>query len=219
MGEYRKLWWTLIAVLTVTFAILGISGVEVYRKAPPIPAEVVTTSGEVLMTRDDIMAGQAAWQSTGGMQLGSIWGHGAYQAPDWSADWLHRELTAWLTLAAEDGYGKPFDTLAVEQKAALTYQLKQEYRHNALDPATGVVTVSDRRARAIALVAAHYEGLYGTDPALHEMRDNYAMKEDTLPSTEKRQKLTDFFFWTAWAASTERPGRSRPIPTTGRPSR
>ncbi|WP_257548071.1 nitric-oxide reductase large subunit [Sphingopyxis sp. DBS4] len=206
MGEYRKLWWTLIAVLTVTFAILGISGVEVYRKAPPIPAEVVAASGEVLMTREDIMAGQAAWQSTGGMQLGSIWGHGAYQAPDWSADWLHRELTAWLSLAAEDGYGKPFDHLAVEQKAALTYQLKQEYRHNALDPATGIVTVSDRRARAIALVAAHYEGLYGNDPALHEMRDNYAMKEDTLPSAEKRQKLTDFFFWTAWAASTERPG-------------
>src|SRR3546814_6518836 len=76
-GEYRKLWWILIAVLTVTFAILGVSGVEVYRKAPPIPAQVVTASGEVLMTRDDILTGQPAWQSTGGMQLGSIWGHGA----------------------------------------------------------------------------------------------------------------------------------------------
>ena len=54
MGAYRKLWWTLIAVLTVTFAILGISGVEVYRNAPPIPAKVVSASGEVLMTREDI---------------------------------------------------------------------------------------------------------------------------------------------------------------------
>ncbi|PAL22289.1 nitric-oxide reductase large subunit [Sphingopyxis sp. GW247-27LB] len=206
MGEYRKLWWTLIAVLTVTFAILGISGVEVYRKAPPIPAQVVAASGEVLMTREDIMAGQAAWQSTGGMQLGSVWGHGAYQAPDWSADWLHRELTAWLSIAAEESYGKPFDTLDIEQKAALTHRLKQEYRHNSLDPATGAVTVSDRRARAIAHVAAHYEGLYGTDPALREMRDNYAMKEGTLPDAAKRAALTDFFFWTAWAASTERPG-------------
>src|SRR3546814_3100614 len=72
-------WWVLIAVLTVTFAILGVSGVEIYRKAPPIPAQVVSASGEVLMTRDDILTGQTAWQSTGGMQLGSIWGHGAYQ--------------------------------------------------------------------------------------------------------------------------------------------
>src|SRR3546814_6336170 len=105
------------------------------------------------MTRDDILTGQTAWQSTGGMQLGSIWGHGAYQAPDWSADWLHRELTAWLSLAAEDSYGKAFDALDIEQKAALTYRLKQEYRHNSLDPATDTVTISDRRARAIALTA------------------------------------------------------------------
>src|SRR3546814_13698179 len=63
VGEYRKLWWILIAVLTVTFAILGVSGVEVYRKAPPIPAQVVTASGEVLMTRDDILTGQTAWRS------------------------------------------------------------------------------------------------------------------------------------------------------------
>ena len=206
MGEYRKLWWTLIAVLTVTFAILGISGVEVYRKAPPIPAEVVTTSGDVLMTRDDILAGQSAWQSTGGMQLGSIWGHGAYQAPDWSADWLHRELVAWLDLAAQETHGKPFDALDVDQKAALTHRLKTEYRTNSLDEATGVVTVSDRRAQAIARVAAHYDGLYGNDPALRQMRDNYAMKEATLPNAEKRQKLTNFFFWTAWVAATERPG-------------
>ena len=206
MGAYRKLWWTLIAVLTVTFAILGISGVEVYRNAPPIPAQVVTPSGEVLMTDDDILTGQVAWQSTGGMQLGSIWGHGAYQAPDWSADWLHRELTAWLSLAAEETYGKPFDDLAIEQKAALTYRLKQEYRHNSLDPATEAVMVSDRRARAIAQTADHYDRLYGSDPALRATRDNYAMKDATLPSAEKRQKLTDFFFWTAWAASTERPG-------------
>jgi nitric oxide reductase subunit B len=206
VGEYRKLWWTLIAVLAVTFAILGISGAEVYRKVPPIPAQVVTASGDVLMTRDDILAGQSAWQSTGGMQLGSVWGHGAYQAPDWSADWLHRELVAWLELAANETHGKPFDTLDVDQKAALTHRLKQEYRHNSYDEATGAVTVSDRRAQAIAQVASHYDSLYGDDPALRQMRDNYAMKEATLPSAEKRQKLGNFFFWTAWAASTERPG-------------
>ncbi len=206
MGEYRKLWWTLIAVLVVTFGVLGVSGVEIYRKAPPIPAEVVSASGELLMTRDDILAGQAAWQSTGGMQLGSIWGHGAYQAPDWSADWLHRELTAWLTIAARETYGAAFDTLAIEQKAALTHRLKEEYRRNSHDAATGVVTVSDRRAQAMAQTADHYARLYGDDPALRPMRDNYAMKEGTLPSAAKRQKLTDFFFWTAWAASTERPG-------------
>ena len=125
MREYKALWWTLIAVLTITFAILGLAGVEVYKHAPPIPNQVVTSSGKVVMTKDDILNGQTAWQSTGGMQIGSIWGHGAYQAPDWTADWLHRELMSWLNLAALDKYGKPYDALDFDSQASLNYAAKK----------------------------------------------------------------------------------------------
>ena len=111
MGNYRKLWFTLIGVLIVTFSLLGYYGAEVYRTAPPIPAKIVTAGGEVLYTNESILDGQTAWQSVGGMQLGSIWGHGAYQAPDWTADWLHRELLNWLEVAAERAHGKPFAEL------------------------------------------------------------------------------------------------------------
>jgi nitric oxide reductase subunit B len=206
MGEYRKLWWTLIAVLAVTFGILGVSGVEVYKQVPPIPERVVSASGEVVATRDRILEGQTAWQSTGGMQLGSIWGHGAYQAPDWSADWLHRELVAWLDLAAREAHGRPFEALDPEAQAGLTHRLRQEYRRNTFDPATGTATVSDRRAAAIRQTSSYYQRLFGDDPALRERRDHYAMKENTLPDPARRAALADFFFWTAWAASTERPG-------------
>ncbi|NYT65985.1 nitric-oxide reductase large subunit [Alcaligenaceae bacterium] len=207
MGEYRKLWWTLISILIVTFAILGFSGVEVYKNAPPIPKQVVTASDQVLMTETDILNGQTAWQSTGGMQLGSIWGHGAYQAPDWTADWLHRELTAWLDLAAQATYqADNFQALTVEQQAALEHQLKTEYRLNTFNPDTETVTVTERRATAIAATADYYHRLYGTAPELQSTRDSFAMKEDTLPDAQRRDDLTKFFFWTAWAASTDRPG-------------
>jgi nitric oxide reductase subunit B len=206
MTGYRKLWWTLIAVLTVTFTVLGLSGLEVYRKAPPIPARIVSSSGALIATRDDIIAGQAAWQSTGGMELGSIWGHGAYQAPDWSADWLHRELVGWLDLAAHSTYDKAFDALRPDEKSALTIQLREEYRQNTLNTATGTVTVSERRARAIAQATTWYERLYGGDLVLRPVREHYAMKEDTLPDPTRRKQLASFFFWTAWAAATERPG-------------
>src|SRR3546814_13522433 len=109
------------------------------------------------MTRDDILDGQTAWQSTGGMQIGSIWGHGAYQAPDWSADWLHRELTTWLDLTAQETAGKRFDALPPGEQAKLRYWLEQEYRRNNYDPDTGTLTVSDRRARAMATVADYYQ--------------------------------------------------------------
>src|SRR5690606_1228376 len=111
MREYRRLWFLLIAVLAVTFSLLGYYGAEVYRAAPPIPAQVVSESGEKLFTKEDILDGQTAWQSVGGMQLGSVWGHGAYQAPDWTADWLHREVLAWLDLAAQQTQGKPWAQL------------------------------------------------------------------------------------------------------------
>ncbi len=207
MGEYRKLWWTLITILIVTFAILGFSGAEIYKHAPPIPNQVITQSNKVLMTKEGILDGQTAWQSTGGMQIGSIWGHGAYQAPDWTADWLHRELTAWLDLAAREKFGKEFYAqLDGATQAALNYDLKNEYRKNTFDAETGTVIVTERRAQAMAQTADYYHRLYGAAPELQETRANFAMKEDTLPNAARRDDLTKFFFWTAWAASTDRPG-------------
>lgn len=205
MREYRKLWWLLIVILIVTFSILGYFGREVYRQAPPIPAKVLSESGRVLMTHDSILDGQTAWQSVGGMQLGSIWGHGAYQAPDWTADWLHRELMAWLELAAQDEFNKPYTELDGAQQNALQYELKTTYRTNTYDSATDSMVVSERRAKAIQQTADYYFSLFGAEPKLHSTRKSYAMKEDTLPDAERRARLTEFFFWTAWAAGTERP--------------
>lgn len=206
MGRYRKYWFILIGVLAVTFGLLGYYGAEVYRAAPPIPERFATAEGRTLYTHDDILDGQTAWQSVGGMQLGSIWGHGAYQAPDWSADWLHRELTTWLELAAQQAYGKPFDRLDADARAVLQARLKAEYRRNTYDAATGTVTLSALRARAIADTAAYYDRLFGNAPELQGSRESFAMKENTLPSAQRRAKLAGFFFWTSWAASTERPG-------------
>lgn len=204
MAGYRKLWWVLITVLAITFGVLGYFGAEVYRSAPPIPAKVVNQDGKVLMTNESILDGQTAWQSVGGMQLGSIWGHGAYQAPDWTADWLHRELLAWLELAAQDQYNKAYDSLTPAEQNGLQFALKEAYRTNTYDKATDTLVLSSRRIQAIATTADHYIKLFGNDPSLSETRANYAMKNNTLPSLERREQMVQFFFWTAWAASTER---------------
>lgn len=205
MNEYRKLWWLLIAILIVTFSLLGYFGREVYRQAPPIPAEVVTDTGNRIMTRESILDGQTAWQSVGGMQLGSIWGHGAYQAPDWTADWLHRELLHWLELAAQDEFQQPYANLSAAQHMQLKFALQEAYRTNTYNPETQRLHISERRAQAIRLTADYYSRLFGNAPELQGTRESYAMKENTLPSAERRERLTEFFFWTAWAAATERP--------------
>lgn len=205
MAGYKKLWWILIAILAITFGVLGYFGKEVYRVAPPIPDQVMTESGHVLMTEESILDGQTAWQSVGGMQLGSIWGHGAYQAPDWTADWLHRELVAWLEITAQKTYGQSYASLTAAQQNSLQFELKQAYRHPAYDAATDTLVVGDVRAQAIAETADYYKRLFSDDLSLKSTRENYAMKENTLPSLERREVMTQFFFWTAWSAATERP--------------
>ena len=205
MGEYKKYWLGLIAVLVITFTFLGWGGVEIYRTAPPIPDQYIDANGKVLITEEDILDGQSAWQRTGGQQLGSVLGHGAYQAPDWTADWLHRELVAWLDIRAEELYGRDFATATDDQKAVLNAQLKKEYRGSGVNDKDQVV-LSDTRIAAMNAVAPYYIGLYGNEPSLQKSRENFAMKNNTLPNIEDRQKLTNFFFWTTWIASTERPG-------------
>jgi nitric oxide reductase subunit B len=205
MAKYRRLWFLLIGILAVTFTLLGYFGAEVYREAPPIPDRVVSADGDTLMTEESILDGQTAWQSVGGMQLGSIWGHGAYQAPDWTADWLHRELETWLEIAARAEYGQDWHSLSGQQQNALQYDLKTEYRTNTYDAATSTLHLSERRTAAIAETADYYSRLFSDAPELQSTRENYAMKENTLPSAERRERMTEFFFWTAWAAATERP--------------
>jgi nitric oxide reductase subunit B len=206
MSDTRKLWLGLATLLVVSFSVLLWAGGEIFRAAPPMPERVVTTSGAVVYTRQDIETGRQVWQSIGGMQLGSIWGHGGYVAPDWSADWLHREASTLLDRWARDEGVAGYAALDAETQARLRGRLRTLMRTNTWDADARTITVSTERAEAIANVAAHYVSLFGNDPATAELREAYAMRNDTVGSLEHREALTAFFWWTAWAAGTEREG-------------
>ena len=172
-----------------------------------MPEQVVSSDGEVIYTRADIELGRQVWQSMGGMQLGSIWGHGAYVAPDWSADWLHREAVGVLDLWAQREAGvASYAELPEEQQATFQARLQTRIRDNTYDPQSETITLEGDRAVVIASVADHYRSLFGNDPATAELREAYAMMNDTVPDAEHRRALTAFFWWTAWATVTERPG-------------
>ncbi|TAK39945.1 MAG: nitric-oxide reductase large subunit [Lysobacteraceae bacterium] len=209
MENTRKLWIGLGTLLFVSFAVLLWAGTEIFRAAPPVPEQVVADDGTVVFTKADIQEGRRVWQAMGGMQLGSIWGHGAYVAPDWSADWLHREAVGILDLwARADGGMASWNELGAEDKAALQGRLQLLMRTNTYDAATGTITLPRDRVAAISNVAAHYESLFGNDPTTSALREAYAMKEGTVPDVAHRRALTAFFWWTAWAATTERPGEA-----------
>ena len=191
----RRLWLGLSLVLFLSFGVLLWVGSRIYQVAPPIPDRVVSTEGRVLFGPGEVSAGQDVWRSFGGMQLGSIWGHGSYVAPDWSADWLHRELVVVLDGWADGGYARA----SLEHQAALRQRLTTLIRANTFDPATATITVSEDRARAIEANIAYYAELFAKG------RDDYALPPRTVTEPSRAHALAAFFFWTSWAASTNRP--------------
>ncbi len=203
----KKLWISFILVMTISFAVLIYYGREIYRQAPPIPDRVMTTGGKILFTGQDIKDGQNVWQSVGGQEIGTVWGHGAYQAPDWSADWLHKEAAFMLDKLATQSDSLPYSKVNHQRQAALKIRLQEDIRRNTYQDATKTITVSELRAEAITSNTLFYSGLFTNNPEMAKLRNAYALPENSLKDPERVRKLNAFFFWISWACVTERPGQ------------
>lgn len=195
----KRLWIAFSLVMILSFLVLGWIGTRIYQEMPPLPAKVVTTEGTVVVDEGEIPAGQNVWQSLGGMEVGSIWGHGSYVAPDWTADWLHREATFILDRWATTEFEKVYAKLDGERQAQLQGRLAKVMRTNTYDPATQTVTVEPIRAEAFQANLKHYSDVFANGKA------EYAIPAGAVSDPDRLRKLSAFFFWTAWGASTNRP--------------
>lgn len=198
--SYRNLWIALCLVIAVSFAVLGGVGVKIMRSAPPIPSQVLTPGGHVVFQGSDIKDGQNAWQSIGGQEVGTVWGHGSYVAPDWTADWLHRECVFILDDWARQAGAANHAALPAEQQAALRERLQLLMRRNTYDPATDVITLDPVRASAFEALSRYYADVFTNG------RNAYAIPKNALSDPTQLRDMSAFFWWTAWAASTDRPG-------------
>ena len=217
--RYLKLWLAFAIVTLGSLGVLGYYGIQIWQHQPPLPREVRTTSRRVLFTAAAIRDGQNVWQSIGGQEVGSIWGHGAYVAPDWTADYLHRECLYLLELWARRDFVADYASLPPANQAALQAKLRTELRTNTYDPVTGVITLSEDRALATEAMGRYYAAIFGratefpadlariADAGLTppELRNAYAIATDTLKTSERQAQLAAFFFWATWACGTERP--------------
>jgi nitric oxide reductase subunit B len=197
--QLKRLWTALAIVIAGSFAVLGGVGYSALTNAPPIPGAVVNENGEVLFDRATIQLGQGVWQSLGGQEVGSIFGHGAYVAPDWTADWLHRESIFILDRWAGES-GSTFERLPPEQQASLKVRLQRILRTNTYDPAKDTVTVAAARAQAFESLSSYYSELFSKG------QPDYAIPAGALTDQTKGRQMSAFFWWTSWVASTNRPG-------------
>lgn len=195
----KKYWIAFTVVIVVSFAVLSWVGVRIYQQKPPIPEKVITKSGELVYSKSDIQDGQNIWQAMGGMEVGSVWGHGSYVAPDWTADWLHKEAVYVLNSWANTEFGSDFEKLTQEDQSKLKARLTKIFKKNTYDKNTGIITIDDVRFEAIKNNSSHYADVFTNG------RDEYAIPRNALSDPEKLRKLSAFFFWSSWAASTNRP--------------
>ena len=176
MRSNNRLWRWLGLHLRAVVRGAGLSGpADLSDGARRSRRQSPASNGDVMFTGEQVQRGQQVWQSAGGQQLGSIWGHGSYVAPDWSADWLHREALALRrhrharATAGARRARAPADQRARSMRACVNEMRAQHLRRA---PAA-LITVSIDRAQAIRERGGHYEALFGNDPRRSTLREQY----------------------------------------------
>jgi nitric oxide reductase subunit B len=176
-------------VLLCGFAVLGLLGYWAYSADPPIAAQARTAAGRVVYTGEDVRDGQKLFLSNGLMEYGSIFGHGAYLGPDFTADYLHRAARFATRAYATGAVGVAGD------------QVVADFKTNKYDAATDTVTYSEVQARAFDAMVVHYTAYFGPESA------SKGLLPDAITKPADIKALTAYFAWSAWAGSTLRPDK------------
>ncbi|WP_342597451.1 cbb3-type cytochrome c oxidase subunit I [Cyanobacterium aponinum UTEX 3222] len=192
----------LVFICVVTFTVLLSAGAVIYKNAPPIPDKIVSSQQEIILTHDQIEHGQITYLGRGGQHIGSIWGHGSYLAPDWTADVLHRWglATAGVlynndrTFSQED-----LEALSDVERATLQARVQQEFKINRYAEDVDTLTLSPAQTKGLEQVFADYHELLSNGSAIHSIPRGWFKDESEI------HDVTAFLTWTAWSASANRP--------------
>jgi len=180
--------WLQGVILTFVagFAVLGYLALRVYQDHAPVPERVTSPTGQIIITGEDILQGQQAFLTYGLMEYGSIYGHGAYLGPDFTADYLHRQA-----LEMQSFYGGGAES---------QQRVQRELQENRYDPKTETLAWTEGQAHAFDFLLEHY-----TEEILNRRRSGAGMGPGAIPHPDEIRRIVAFIAWTAWTASARRP--------------
>ena len=197
----KTLKWAAILCFVVAMVILLGGGVVMKKDLPPYPGKVVDSGGNVLFERSDTLAGQDVYQRYGLMDHGAVWGHGSQRGSEFSATSLHIMAEAVGEHLAMADYGKPYAELDTLQKEIIDVKTKAEIKTNRYDAAGDTLKLTDAQVKGLERVLQHWQKTF------KEGETRYGFLPDTIGDEQQRLQVSRFFFWTAWVASTLRPGK------------
>ena len=203
-SEKLSPWWrrSVVLVLVIGFAILIWMAIRAGEDAPPIPEKVVDPSGETIFTRGEIVAGQEVFLKYGLMENGTIWGHGAYLGPDFSAEYLHTLAVDTSVHLSEQNYHRGWPDLTATERAATAAEAQQLLKQNRYNPQTKTLTFTFPEVLSYRNQKTKWTE-YFAQPLL-----NRGLLVNHIKDPKEIEQLTAFFAWTAWASVTNRPGKT-----------
>lgn len=198
ISQRLKFYFLAMIITSIVVALIGYYYTA--RDLPPYPGKIVTETGEVLSDRNTIMAGQQVWQKYGLMDLGSIWGHGTYRGPDFTAQALHNMGQQMREKLAQDDYNLPYAQLNENQRGAVDAVVIKQIKTNRYQADSDTLTFSPLQTFALEKNREFYIQLFSKgDP-------NGPIRAGAIKHAQEMRDIADFFFWTAWCAGTIRPG-------------
>ena len=195
-------WWrrSVAAVVVFGFSVLVLLTFKVHYDAPPLPDRVIDADGNVLFDKASIQRGQEVFLKHGLMNNGSVWGHGGYLGPDFSAQYLHNLASHLAETLSSERFGTLFEKLSAEQRAVIEALVRSTLKQNHFDPDSSVLTVGAAEAESyrkqLDWWAQHFS----------EPSRNGGLQARFLDAGDELDDLVAFFAWTAWASVTNRPG-------------
>ncbi|MGA2079612.1 MAG: cbb3-type cytochrome c oxidase subunit I [Holophaga sp.] len=195
-------WWrqAVILVMIFGFSLLTLVTVKTYQGAPPIPARVVDPAGQVVLLGKDIKEGQEVFFKYGLMEHGTLWGHGAYLGPDYSAEYLHRLAEIGQDTLAKARYGKLFKDLDSGQAMEIGETLKVQLKQNRYDPKTDTLIFTEAECASYRTQVGEWKDYFtGATPAP-------GLPSKFIQDERELKHLAGYFAWAAWATVASRPG-------------
>ncbi|MGD8895028.1 MAG: cbb3-type cytochrome c oxidase subunit I [Acidobacteriota bacterium] len=196
-------WWrhAVILVMVFGFALLTVVTVQTYTNAPPVPERVAGPAGATLFTRENVEHGQEVFFKYGLMEHGTLWGHGAYLGPDYSAEYLHRLTEIARDTRARERHGRPYAELDPDAASAVDATVRRSLKENRYDPRTGSLEFSPGEAASWAIQESEWAAYFAGDQAAPGLSVGY------IDDPAELQDLNSYFAWAAWATVANRPGK------------
>jgi nitric oxide reductase subunit B len=135
------------------------------------------------------------------MDHGSVWGHGSQRGSEFSATTLHIVTEVVGDFIAEKDYGKSYSDINILQKELVDVKTKNEIKTNRYNQEIDTLTLTPAQVKALERVQQHWDKTFKNG----ELR--YGFLPNTIADAQQRLQVSRFFFWTAWVASTLRPGK------------